>query len=114
MIHEGRGERQLRLPFVQNGNCNFLLSTKGHEGHEELQLLLLFVHEGPRRATKDHEELQRQNCNCNFFLFMEGREELLYLILEGREENHLRSPPEILGLGHENLAGEGPILFAGA
>ena len=38
-------------------------------------------HEGPRR---DHEELQRQNGNGSFFLFMEGREEHLYLILEGR------------------------------
>ena len=122
-----------------NGDCNFLLSTKGHEGTRrtatathlstedtegrgELQrrLQLPFVHEGPRRntkncngntfvhggyggprrtatatatsfcprrATKEHEELQRQhiclrrtrraaeNCNgdCNFLLSTKGR-----------------------------------------
>ena len=90
-----------------NGDCNFLLSTKGHEGTRrtatatplstedtegrgELQrrLQLLFVHEGSRRVTKEHEELQRQhlcprrarraaeNCNgdCNFFLSTKGHE----------------------------------------
>ena len=123
-----------------NGDCNFLLSTKGHEGTRrtatatpwsaegtegrgELQrrLQLPFVHEGPRRntkngngntfvhgghggprrtatatatsfcprrATKEHEEWQRQhlcprrtrraaeNCNgdCSFFLSTKGHE----------------------------------------
>ena len=80
---KGREERQLQHLFVRegsrrvakNGNGNFFLSTKGLEGprrtatatpfcprraakgHEELQLQLLFVHEGPLRTTK--------NCNCN-------------------------------------------------
>ena len=46
---EERGEWQLQRQH--------LLSAKGRE---ELQLQLLFVHEGPLRATKDHEELQLQ------------------------------------------------------
>ena len=82
---KGREERQLQHLFVRegsrrvakNGNGNFFLSTKGLEGprrtatatpfcprraakgHEELQLQLLFVHEGPLRTTK--------NCNGNTF-----------------------------------------------
>ena len=87
---EGRGElqRRLQLPFVHGGPRSatnktfarslFGLSTKGRGEH-------LFC---PRRAAKDHEELQRQhicprrtrraaeNCNgdCNFLLSTEGRE----------------------------------------
>ena len=90
---KGHEERQL-----QNGNCNFFLSTKGHEGARrtataERQRQLLFVHKGPRRgtkngncrtatatsfcprrATKGHEERQLQNGNCNFLLSTKGRE----------------------------------------
>ena len=43
------------------GHFNFFfVSTKGRDD-DQLQLQLLFVHEGPLRATKGHEELQRQN-----------------------------------------------------
>ena len=98
---KGHGERQL-----QNGNGNFFLSTKGREGARrtataERQRQLLFVHEGPRRGTKNgncrtatatatadsfcprraakgHEERQLQdgngNGNCRFFLSTKGRE----------------------------------------
>ena len=50
---KGHEERQL-----QNGNGNFFLSTKGREGARrtataERQRQLLFVHEGPRRGTKN-------------------------------------------------------------
>ena len=77
---------------AKNGNCNFLLSTKGREGprrtatatatpfcprraakgREERQRQLPFVHEGPRRTTKNG------NCNCNSFCprrAAKGREE---------------------------------------
>jgi len=48
-------QRQLLYPrrtrrAAENGNCNFL-----------------FVHEGPRRTAKGHEEQQLQNSNCNSF-----------------------------------------------
>ena len=65
-VAKGHEERQL-----QNGNCNFFLSTKGREGARrtataERQRQLLFVHERPLRGTK--------NGNCNFFLSTKGRE----------------------------------------
>ena len=92
-VAKGHEERQL-----QNGNCNFFLSTKGREGARrtataERQRQLLFVHERPlrgtknsncrtatatsfcpRKAAKGHEERQLQNGNGNFFLSTKGRE----------------------------------------
>ena len=51
---------------AKNGNCNFLLSTKGHEGPRRTATATPFVHEGARRAAK--------NGNCNFLLSTKGHE----------------------------------------
>ena len=54
---------------AKNGNCNFLLSTKGHEGpRRTATATAFFVHEGARRAAKNG------NGNCNFFLSTKGHE----------------------------------------
>ena len=81
LIHEGQGRTPLLihegpLRGTKNGNGNTFVRG-GHGGPRrtataELQLQLLFVHEGPRRtakntsfdprrATKGHEERQRQH-----------------------------------------------------
>ena len=71
-----------------NGDCNFLLSTKGRDEGPRRTATATATSFCPRRATKEHEELQRQhicprrtrraaeNCNgdCNFLLSTEGRE----------------------------------------
>ena len=152
------------LRATKNGNGNTFVRG-GHGGPRrtataELQLQLLFVHEGPRRTAKNTSfdprrtrratkngngntfvhgghggprrtatatplsaedtegrgERQLQNCNCSFFLSTKDREVHLYLSTKdtkGRGERHLWSP-QIVVVGHENLAGDGPILPAGA
>ncbi len=101
---KGRGERQL-----QNGNGSFFLSAKGREGARRTatagrQRQLLFVHEGPRRGTKNgncrtatatsfcprraakgHEERQLQDGNGNFFLSTKGREGARRTATAGRQ-----------------------------
>ena len=69
---KGHEERQL-----QNGNGNFFLSTKGREwarrtATAERQRQLLFVHEGPRRGTK------------NTFLSTKGRYEHSFVVAADR------------------------------
>ncbi len=89
---KGREERRLLfvhegpLRIAKNGNCNFFLSTKGREGPRrtataELLRQHLFPRRTrrdtencncrtsffPRRAAKDHEELQLQNFYGNTF-----------------------------------------------
>ena len=75
---EGQGQLQNCEEQKVNVNCNFFFprwGAKGREGPRRTPLTPL-IHEGPRRATKDHEEGQGQlqnceeqkvNVNCNFF-----------------------------------------------
>ena len=127
-IHEG----PLRGTKNGNGNVYLFLKTEPRTATAELQLQLLFVHEGPRRGTK--------NGNGNTFVrggrggprrtaTAELQLQLLFVhegprrtatatplsaeVAEGRGERHLWSP-QIVVVGHENLAGNGPILPAGA
>ena len=99
---KGRQRQEGPLGTAKNGNGRFFLSTKGHEGprrtatatsfcplratkdHEERQrqLQLLFVHEGPLRAAK--------NGNGSFFLSAEGHGE------------HLLWLRQIMVVGHED------------
>ena len=87
-----------RAARAKNGNGNTLLSTgraakdqrtatatpfcprRAAKGHEEWQRQHLFVHEGPRRATK--------NGNGNTFLSTKGREGAT----KGREERQRQHP----------------------
>gem|GEM_PF-1663291 len=58
-FHEGP------LRTAKNCNCNFLYPRRATKDHGELQLQLPFFREGPRRSAKNG------NCNGNF-LFHEG------------------------------------------
>ena len=93
---EGRGElqRRLQLPFVHEGprraakNCNGNTFVLGGHGGPRRTATATATSFCPRRAAKEHEELQRQhicprrtrraaeNCNgdCNFLLSTKGRE----------------------------------------
>ena len=117
--NEGHGgPRKRQLLFVRGGprrtaeNGNFFLSTKGHEGPRRTATATSFC---PRRATKDREERQllfvrggprraAENGNGNFGFFLSA---------EGRGE-HLLWLRQIMVVGHEDQARNGPILPAGS
>ena len=155
LIHEGQGRTPLLihegpLRGTKNGNGNTFVRG-GHGGPRrtataELQLQLLFVHEGPRRTAKYTSiyprRILRATKNGNGNTFVRGGRggprrtataelqlQLLFVhegprrtatatplsaeVAEGRGERHLWSP-QIVVVGNENLAGNGPILPAGA
>ena len=118
---------------TKNCNGNFLLSTEGREGPRRATKNCngnTFVHGGhggprrtatatatsfcPRRATKEHEELQRQhicprrtrraaeNCNgdCNFLLSTKGHEENLCQIIIWSVHEGTRGTPYVVDADH--------------
>ena len=106
---EGRGElqRRLQLPFVHGGprratkNCNGNTFVHGGHGGPRRTATATATSFCPRRAAKEHEELQRQhicprrtrraaeNCNgdCNFLLSTTRR---AAENCKGHEENHCK------------------------
>ena len=84
----GNGNTFCPRRAAKNGNGNTFCPRRAAKGHEERQLQLPFVHEGPRRTTKGREGPRRtatatpfcprraaKNGNCNFLLSTKGREE---------------------------------------